>query len=165
MPKTKSKQNKIDIKQEDVDKLIEIGVKMNTQDNRSTAYPLFVIQSLNKVYSENGCESERNEDIDDNELCKSCKELYDNEKDLPEQCEECDSCGFHWFDNEYEFDLRAGVFFTEQACEEHIKANDYHYTKPRSYAIGAWRNEEMQEVMRIISSLGSKDGKVTNPYL
>lgn len=145
--------------------LKEIGKEMNSQDNRSTGYPLFVIQTENKIYNENGCDSERKEDIDRDELCESCNELYSKDEDLPEECSDCDSNGFHWFELEYQFDLRAGVFFTEKACQEHLDYNDYHYNKPRIYAVGAWRNSEMQKVMQILSSLGSEDGKVTMPYL
>ena len=146
--------------------LKKIGSEMNTQDNRSTQFPLFVIQVLKKVYKENGNETERRDIdyIDTNDLCENCARNYDKGGDFPDVCDECPSSLFISFDEEWQFDLRPGVFFTAKACEDHIAQNDYHYDKEiRSYAIGAWRNPEMQSVMQALSVFGSKkDGDVVD---
>jgi len=132
--------------------LIAISKEMQTQDNRATAYPLFVVMVDKKVY---GCESwcnevERKEDFDSDYLCEKCAEKYENNEDLDDYCEDCDQDCFVWFSWEKDFDLKAGVFFTAKACDEHIRLNDYHYSNPRSYAISAWRNYEMQEVINFL---------------
>lgn len=46
--------------------------------------------------------------------------------------------------------LHVGVFLTREACQMHIKKNDYHYSNPHTYCIGNWRNSEIQEVMKAI---------------
>ena len=100
--------------------------------------------------------SEDWEVIDSEEMCESCQadEFY-----ADEDCEECE-CGRKTrmcFDWKWEMDDRAGVFFTERACEFHIAQNHYHYNKPRSYVISAWRNPEMVETMQMILKLTGDD--------
>jgi len=156
------------MKDEDIKTLKDIGNKLNTQDNRSTAFPLFVVQSLKKQYVDRSWDwehAERKEDWNSGDLCNKCqlKELHG--KNLPKYCEDCDADLFVYYNEEYEFDLQAGVFLTEHACKEHIKYNGYHYHRPRIYAISAWRNDEMQSIMKILSVLASKDGKVSQAYL
>ena len=78
----------------------------------------------------------------------------------------CDDCHeyFSFYSTIDVFNLRAGVFFTEKACQEHIDQNDYHYNKPRVFAVSAWRNYEMQEVMQHISALTTEDNKPVSFY-
>jgi hypothetical protein len=45
------------------------------------------------------------------------------------------------------------TFLTAKACEEHIKANDYHYKNPVCYLNHAWRNPEMELVSRFLCEL------------
>ena len=136
--------------------LLEISQEMNTQNNRSTAHPLFVIQVDKKQYGAEGwCdEAERKEDYDHEDFCESCAQLAeDNDEALPDYCENCAPEMFVWYKWEKAFDLQAGVFFTAKACDEHIRCNDYHYSNPRSYAISAWRNYEMQDTMKFLKNL------------
>ncbi|MFA5172563.1 MAG: hypothetical protein WC426_13460 [Sulfuriferula sp.] len=85
------------------------GKYMAAQDNRSTQYPLFVIQNLND-------------------------------------------------DGEYVFSLRAGIFLTDIAAMQHLKENSHHYSdKARVYGIAAWRNPEMQAVMRQVIKAGEQE--------
>lgn len=119
--------------------LKEIGVEMNSQDNRATQCPLFVVQ--NKV--------------------KRWVDSHDSYDDI-EEIDSGDTVYFKW---EWEFDLRAGAFLTAKACEQHIKENAHHYhEKARSYAVSAWRNEEMKSVMQSLSSLASPDSKIPSHY-
>ena len=145
-----------------------IGKEMNKQDNRATHFPLFVIQvdrwhwvSPDMDYDE----IERKEEQDGSGLCKKCEKLFDNEKELPMECDDChwqDRDNFEHYKVEQEFDLNAGVFLTAKACDEHIRANSYHYKNPKSYGISAWRNYEMQAVMRYLSLLAGD--KIAMPY-
>jgi len=87
--------------------------------------------------------------MDEDDLC----EEHHEDDDLDTACV---SCGFkHYLPvrNEEEFDLRAGVFFTAEACDAHIAQNKHHYEgmKAVSYGISAWRNPEMQTVMQYLS--------------
>ena len=146
----------------------EVGLKklsltMREQNNRMTKYPLFVVQVDRKIYgAEDWCsEVERKEDFDPKLLCPKCELLNDAGEFLEDYCDDCKPGCFAWFRLEPEFDLRAGVFFTEEACEQHIKINSYHYENPRSFAVGAWRNPEMQLAMRHLCLL---TGDVPNYY-
>lgn len=132
--------------------------QMIAQNNRATQYPLFVVQEKRKVYgSSEWCnETERKEEFD-GELCESCKKLGDENDVIPEYCDDCDPDCFISFNWEYPFDLRAGVFFTAEACEDHIRANSYHYNDGKSYAIsGAWRNPEMFAVLNMLFIIAGK---------
>lgn len=129
---------------------------MRQQSNRLTMYPLFVILVDKKIWVEPYCDydtRERKEEVDPCDLCEKCKDLEEECKELPEDCTECEEESYDHFKQEQDFDLNAGVFFTEQACQDHIDANDYHYSNPRSYAISAWRNPEMVAVMNQILEL------------
>lgn len=128
--------------------LKNIGEKMISQNNRLTQCPLFVIQVDRDIAVGQDMEwdkKERNEYYE-GDLCDSCMEVGD----VPEECDDCPDEAFHFLKTIEEFDLRAGAFFTEEACEEHIKANDYHYKNPRSFAVSTWRNFEMQMVMNYL---------------
>lgn len=140
-------------------KLIKLAHLMNTQSNRATQFPLFAIQTEVKAYGdESWCnEAERKEDHDGELLCDGCKKKIDQNEELPEYCSNCDPECFVWFNWEKRFDLTAGVFLTEEACENHIKQNYYHYHKPMSYVICAWRNPEMQMLFQLIFSLAGKE--------
>lgn len=155
--------------------LIETSKLMRTQSNRSTQYPLFIIQEEQEVVKAEGCGGEYRYLTDDCESSLTAEqydaieEAQDNEnsESVAELVEEL---GFESlydinlrdyrkieYDLEYVYCDNAGVFFTEQACHDHIESNRHHYTKPRSYVISAWRNYEMQEVMRMILKLTGDD--------
>jgi hypothetical protein len=146
----------IKIEDEDYNFLQALVYKMTTQSNRATQYPLFVVmEDYEQLVPDGfGKEVRREGDcLDSSYLCEKCKELYDNGDDLPEQCGDCDSEAFMTIDIQERPNLNPGVFFTSDACDEHIKNNNYHYTYPRSYGIGNWRNEEMVEVMQLLFKL------------
>lgn len=143
----------------------DIGKEMVTQSNRSTQYPLFVIQAEKRVWVAPGQdydERQRAEDLNEFYLCESCEKLHDSEEELPDECEACDEEAFDHFRIEHYYDLAPGVFFTAKACDEHIASNHYHYRNPRSYGISAWRNYEMQEVMRHI--IGEHTSEIPSHY-
>lgn len=133
--------------------LASIAKEMVTQDNRSTDYPLFVVQVSEKIPAYVGQDHDGIERIEDSRMCESCKKLTANSEKVPDYCEECPKSSFFKYQYVRTFDLRAGVFFTAKACEAHIKANHYHYKDPCSYAIGSWRNPEMQTVMNFLKGL------------
>lgn len=127
------------------------GKEMSVQDHRSTQFPLFVVMEDYEQIVPWGYGNQRRregDELDSQNLCDKCKELWLADEDLPETCEECDEEAFVTVEIQERPNLMAGVFFTAKACEDHIKANGYHYNNPRSYGISAWRNEEMQEVMK-----------------
>ncbi|OSA95655.1 UNVERIFIED_ORG: hypothetical protein B2H93_04340 [Clostridium botulinum] len=42
------------------------------------------------------------------------------------------------------------MFLTLRECEEHIKRNSYHYTKPHPYAMTAWRSPQVERLYKIL---------------
>lgn len=137
------------------DILLRISADMRSQNNRSSQYPLFVVQEKVKRYTENGNERERQDyDLADaNDLCEKCRAQYDETGDYPEECDDCPEYTFVRFDWEWQTSDRAGVFLTEGACRLHITVNGYHYREPRCFAISAWRNSEMVAVIQAILKL------------
>lgn len=113
------------------------GKRMATQDNRSTQYVLFVIRNRVKRYVPDENFNFRGEG-------ENYHDGYDDELGAP-------------YNYVMEFDLTPGVFFTEQAALQHLAENAHHYSKPEVYGVGAWRNPEMQAVMRQIIKAGDQD--------
>ena len=145
--------------------LMKLSQKMNLQDNRSTQYPLFQVRTKEKIYGEEGnCNEVERIDGTEGYMCDKCRKLYENDKELPGYCEDCDSDCFDWYDLKYTPVDDCGLFFTAEAAQKHIDENSYHYTKPIVYGVSAWRNPEIQRVFSIISSLTTNDGKPRDYY-
>ncbi len=139
-----------------------VGAEMVAQDNRGTQYPLYVIQIDRKRYVNyhdewEGKERQDPDFADEDDICKSCKELYEEKGELPDDCDTCSTDAFDYYRTEDEFDLNPGIFLTLKACNEHIADNKHHYEKPRAYCVSAWRNPEMQMVQRLLISMALKD--------
>lgn len=145
----------------DFQTITRAGENMLKQDNRATQYPLFVIQQDVRRFvnpGEDYNERERTEDVHEYWLCDDCMKIHENGQELPPECEKCDEDAFVHYVIEQEFVIsQAGVFLTEEACETHIRENHYHYRNPRSYVISAWRNPEMQAVMRQTIGIAGKE--------
>jgi len=150
----------IQISDEDFKFLEELAKEMHSQNNRSTQYPMFCIQETVKDHVPSECADGKSRIEDsDGDLCKECSSKYEDDGDIPDDCDDCDDeCFWHW---RKEDKLSAGdtcTFFTAKACEEHIASNNYHYSKPVSFGVCAWRNYEMQNVMKfILSNFGKKE--------
>lgn len=150
------------INTEDIKFLIELGNKMNNQDNLSTQFPLFVIRDKHRTYIdsndfEDNTIQERCEDIDSDLLCPNCKKLYNNNKKLSNDCQECDNKSFIFYKEEYQIILDTGMFLTKEAAEKHIKENNYHYKEPYVYCLSVWRSPDIQRLMSILSSIANNN--------
>lgn len=44
------------------------------------------------------------------------------------------------------------LFFTKKECENHIKANGYHYTNPKPCAMTAWRSPQVKKLFDILKN-------------
>lgn len=139
----------------DLQFLIELGTKMNSQDNRATQFPLFQIRQKTKRYGQyDGCE--RDENYEGFGLCAECQKIAEDSgmSDLPDNCPDCDDECYRYFVWEDVPVNDCGIFFTAEEAETHIKLNHYHYCEPYVYGISSWRNPEMQKVLEILSKLG-----------
>lgn len=45
------------------------------------------------------------------------------------------------------------MFLTKRECEEHIERNHYHYNKPHSYAMTAWRSPQVERLYEILHNV------------
>ncbi len=45
------------------------------------------------------------------------------------------------------------MFLTKRECEEHIERNHYHYNKPHSYAMTAWRSPQVEKLYEILHNV------------
>lgn len=143
--------------QDKLQELKAIGEEMQVQDNRHTENPLFVIQEDSRVYGVDDAEFKERDNDYEGDLCEACDALCDEGKSLEDDCEECPDEAFNWYKIEKVFNLSPGVFFTAKACQEHIDSNEYHYTNPRSFAVGTYRNPEMKAVINFLKNI--PDGK------
>lgn len=60
-------------------------------------------------------------------------------------------------DKKYHNEYKNG-FFTWDACRAHLKSNYYHYSgKARAFASHAWRNPEMDAVVKLLKSIAQQE--------
>ena len=140
---------------------------MRTQSNRSTQYPLFVVQEQKEVVKAEGCGDREiyvngEEQLDAvefqrrEELLNNDEEILDDDGEVIENFDPYDWRRIEISD-EWVISDTAGVFFTEVACDLHIAQNNYHYSKPRSYVTSAWRNYELQQMMQMLLKLTGEE--------
>lgn len=176
----------IEVTDEMYEALMELSKEMTTQDMRCTAMPhMFQIRTTEQcsAYPGQGKEIwvngegdelqteeemrefiqqhiyENDESIshlDDEEAKKEAKEKVDEMYDynLEEYLEETHWCKVN-VTTEHKYQ---NTFFTAKGCDEHIKANHYHYNEPVSYLSHAWRNPEMELVSKFLCELSG--GKI-----
>ena len=159
--------------------LIETSQLMRSQSNRHTQYPLFIVQEEQEVPKAPDCgnltkyfngdtlsemtaeqyqaledyQAEDEVDVNDIELIKLLEDVgYDALEDV-----DLNDWREVTYDLEWVYRDEAGVFFTEKACHDHIESNNYHYNKPRSYVISAWRNPEMVATMHMLLKLTGEE--------
>lgn len=97
--------------------------------------------------------------LDDEQAKQLAKDIVEgmNERDLEEYLKEMHND--NWRKVNVTTDHKhQNTFFTAKACEEHIKANDYHYSEPKCYLNHAWRNPEMELVSKFLCELSG--GKI-----
>lgn len=141
--------------------LKEIQNELNTQDNRSTSNPLFIVCDWEKLPTKEDYSSDwEYADLWDgyqaigttkDDLIKFAK---DNEQEIPEKEMDADELmewlvkekGFNLIKNYY-FERRVFInaFFTEKAADKFIEENKHHFSKKvHTYVSSLWRNPEMQ---------------------
>ena len=165
------------MKKEDIVFLKELQHEMLTQDSVGQANPRFwVVQELRRTYwledDYNGKEivwdaesiGDSLEDlisyIDENEICEN--EDYKGYDELEELVEYLQKEGYDiylvTFREEYAT-VENTFFLTLEECNKHIKANYYHYKKPRAYAMTAWRSPQVERLYKILENTNWDDFK------
>ncbi|MBK7380830.1 MAG: hypothetical protein IPJ03_17870 [Ignavibacteriales bacterium] len=147
--------------------LMDLSKALNTQDNRATAMPyIFQIQTQEEVPAAEGCGTEawvydstkietEQEIIEaiaeykDSEIADVTDDEYERERILEE-------AGYRKINYEMK-DVLQNAFLTSRACDEHIKANAYHYNQPVNYLSHLFRNPELETLIKFICGLAGKE--------
>lgn len=138
------------------DALIATGKELATQNNRSTAWPVWYVTEEQHVYTNEYGDYEhkvrRDSDmIEASDLCVSCRGKFHEDEDMPDDCDDCSADAFLYYNIERGFTSYGSQFFlTEKACQEYIDANAYHFTAPQPYAASMFRNHEMQPIVQAL---------------
>lgn len=156
----------IEITDEMYDFLMELSKEINTQDNRATAKPYFFqIQTKEEISvpEGNGTKAwwfDGSKLVTQDEIDQAIFDYYDTEHTIDQikQMDEWDKfdllkrMGYRevWFDYEHKYQ---NAFLTAKACKEHIRSNHYHYKEPIDYLSYAFRNPELEMVLKFISDL------------
>lgn len=158
----------IEVSDEMHDFLMELSKEINTQDNRATAKPYFFqIRTQEEVHVAEGCGTKcwhydgskivTEDEI--NETIAEYKELnVENIEGLPdyEKEEILEDAGWQKANFDYK-DEYQNAFLTAKACKEHIRLNHYHYHEPVDYLTHAFRNPELEMVLKFICGLTNKE--------
>lgn len=162
----------INVSDEVYSSLMELSKEINNQDHRSTAMPYFFqiretkqIDGVSEEYSPDGYVW----------ICPNGDGTIDNNREsMIEELEQADvefdkditndnleelmaENGYKkgYFRNE---EIYSNAFLTAKACKEHIKLNSYHYSEPVDYLTHAFRNPELELILKFLCEL--TDGKL-----
>ena len=58
-----------------------------------------------------------------------------------------------WQRTEERVSTTTGAFLTKRACKKYIETNAYHHDNPRTYAMTAFRNYELEKLLKVLKSL------------
>lgn len=148
-----------------------IKERLNTQNNRATADPIFVVYDWERIPTSSDY-SDKFMFVDDEGKVGDTREefisyLKDADCKLPSEEELSDmdddellewlykEQGYETFRKVYYISKRTfiNVFFTEESADLFIAQNHYHYTKEvHTYVNCLWRNPEMQFIREMIMS-------------
>lgn len=173
--------SKIEISQEDYDFLKELQHELNTQETDGQADPIYwSVMEKHEVLSRSTFISPRvpfddgaytyeellelvKENIDDYD--QEVRDEWQNDVDK-EDIEEiakfaCERMGYdniyynsiYYVEDKDRIATFSGAFLTKRACLNHIETNKYHYTEPRPYANTAYRNYELERLLKILKTM------------
>lgn len=170
----------INISQEDWEFLKELQHELCTQTNDGNADPVFWgVMETKEVAVPDGCGDETKISYDDGawdlnqavDVVNECigeypKELRDkwrNDVDqtdirevydfMRDDMEYGDIYGLFDFKEEDELCRFTGAFLTKRACKEYVDKYAYNHTKPRTYAMTAYRNFELERLLKILKTI------------
>ena len=121
--------------------LLAIAKRVQTQDGRATAEPMFSGQEKYREYGYASGYADGHVWIDE---------------DSEGECEE-DEPGARkvYYKDKWRTVM---VAFTEKSCEDHLHANRHHFGETRIFAHSLWRNPEMIAIRAWLMSMITDDG-------
>lgn len=141
--------------------LMAISEEMNSQDHRYTRMPyMFQVMSTTRDLCVEGSGEEvwiDDEGVEigsEEELIKHIAEISNEEYEGrdEEAIDYAENTGYRLL-NLQDGKQYQNFFFTESACREHIRKNNYHYSEPKDYLTGAFRNPELELVQKFLCEL------------
>ena len=171
--------SKIEVSQEDYEFLKELQHELNTQETDCQADPIYwSVMEKREVLALEG-EGEPRIPYDDGaysleELIKDISEnIEDYDQAIQDEWKECDKTeaytvadfaterlGYNVYPNsiyyvqdEDHISTFSGAFLTKRACQQHIDANRYHYREPHTYTNTAYRNYELERLLKILKTM------------
>jgi len=172
------------ISDEDYEFLKDLQHELNTQETDCQADPIYwSVMEKREVLTRN-FDGEPRVPFDDGaytleELLDLAKEnIEDYDQEIKDEWKEVDKedisevahfvCERMEFDNIYCDDIYyvteedhisqfSGAFLTKRACKQHIEGNKHHYDRPRTYANTAYRNYELERLLKILKTMDLKE--------
>ena len=62
-----------------------------------------------------------------------------------------------WLEERLHISRETGAFLTKRACKEYIENFGYNHTKPHTYAMTAYRNFELERLLKILKTMELKE--------
>jgi hypothetical protein len=171
---------KIELPKEDYEFLKELQHELNAQDTDYQNDPVYWSVMEKREVLTRDYDGEPRVPFDDGayslkELLELVKENIENYvENIQEEWKEIDkedieeiACFAYdrlGFDNIYYNDIYyvkvedcisqfSGAFLTKRACQQHIDQNRYHYDEPHTYANTAYRNYELERLLKILKTM------------
>lgn len=164
----------IKVNDEMYDFLMDLSNELNTQDHRCTAMPYFFQVRETKecpAHEGNGTEVLYSSEYElelrtEEEKIEFLKDHVENYKDIgwDDELSEIDELDEYTidsilcqddFDKFYVDDIHeySNCFFTSKACDEHIRINGHNLHKPINYLNHAYRNVEIDTLLKFLCEL------------
>ena len=146
--------------------LMNLSTELNTQDHRGTRMPYFFqVQTQEQIAVPDGCGTEAWHQ--DGSMIETHSEIMETICELKEWDQWDDRfCSLDDYErdsileeagwNKVTYDYRSNLenaFLTSKACDEHIAANKHNLKSPTNYLSGAYRNPEMEQLMKFLCEL------------
>ncbi len=174
----------IELPKKDFDFLKELAHELNTQPNDGNADPVYwgVMETKEVgvpdgcgdpiLYMGDGCTMELEEaveyaqqyvkyDIETEKYDERWEEL--DKSSMSEFVEFCHDV-LDWGDvrivyveKKSSLSRTTGAFLTKRACQDYIKNFGYNHSKPHTYAMTAFRNYELERLLKILKSIDFKE--------
>jgi hypothetical protein len=136
-----------------MDSLRDIGHLINTQDNRYTDQPMFIVFEKRGMVTLDTHDHDRIEWYDpdnvstaDDHKAKRLEALHNGGRDTP---------GWERYAVK-DIDVFVTACFTEQGCKDFLARDGHNLSKPFIYACGSYRNSEFRAVRGWLKSLAGK---------
>lgn len=176
---------KIELRQEDFDFLKELQHELQTQTNDGNAQPVYWgVMETREVAVPDGCGDETKIshdggtwDLDQaikavneciGEYPKNLREKWRNDVDksdirdvyefMRDDIEYGDIYGCYDFKEEDDLCRYTGAFLTKRACQKYIETCGYNHSRPHTYAMTAFRNYELDRLLKILKTMKFEEG-------